>query len=137
MSYFFFNRILLLLFDILRSAPPRLSIKLTTVATIPNILQWNSKKQIASIAAYGTNNGAIHEDQRLSHLSRFNDSPLGLTAFLFGHKRFVWAAPHSRLHSSRCKPTIPNLFTISYHLGTHPVWSTRTTSFRTNNLIES
>jgi len=33
MSYFFHNRLLLLLFDNLHTAPPRISIKLTTIAT--------------------------------------------------------------------------------------------------------
>jgi len=39
MSYFFHNGILLLLFDKIRTAAPRLSVKLTTDATIPNTIE--------------------------------------------------------------------------------------------------
>ena len=46
-------------------------------------------KQLASIGAESTILDVIHGSATVTP-SRLNDSPLNLTAFLFGHKRFVW-----------------------------------------------
>ena len=76
--------ILLLLFDTLRTVAPRLSIKMTAVATILNTLKLMCR--YASKAA----DGAIRDAIVTPHLSRPSDWPRNVIAFLFGHTTFAW-----------------------------------------------
>jgi len=71
MSYFFHIWLLILLFQMLRTVPPGVSIKLATVPTILDTVCWNSHNDLPRLLLMAVFNAIL-----TARMSQFNDWPL-------------------------------------------------------------
>jgi len=90
---------LLPLFRNLRTAPPRLSTKIPTVATIPNTVQYNSCNDLPPLLLVEQSLLAFLCQTCHGLISRFTCVPIR------SYKICV-VAPHSRAYTSNCKENV-------------------------------